>query len=408
MYRTLLILALSFLALTTPGKTDEASAETDEEVESKDKVPYVTTANFEEEVLQSNIPVLVDFTATWCVPCKIVDPIIDSLLPEMSGRAKVVKLDIDDSPEIYSEYRVNGVPHILFFNNGQEEDRISSPQDRSIYVTYLESMIAGKSALEVTVTLLNQDDFRRHFILTREIEDVKYAMDRHPELLTANFENGQTPLSLILNFPSVRQNDLIELTLAEEPTINTYDLVGLGRCNEFKTALEEDPDAVNRSDPDGNPPLITAMRRAFRLEGKDCVLTLLDSGADLAIQDTENFSLGRTVILLNNDDLLKEFLARGWDPERQDASGKNALHWAALYGYLSNAKILVDHGVDVATLNSDGETAVDVVRRARDRRQASYEQQKDEIDPKYIEEIENGLADMDSLIAVLETPDHQD
>ena len=67
---------------------------------ANERVTYVTTENFQSEVLESNLPVLVDFTATWCAHCKTVDPIIESLLPQLSGTAKVFKLDIDESPEI--------------------------------------------------------------------------------------------------------------------------------------------------------------------------------------------------------------------------------------------------------------------------------------------------------------------
>lgn len=395
---------LALFAVSAHSAVDEDQTKEDEAKShsSDQKIPYVTTASFESDVLQSELPVLVDFTATWCVPCKIVDPIIESLMPEMSGRANVFKLDIDESPEIYQQYRVNGVPHILFFKDGVEQDRISSPQEREIYVAYLESMIKGASALDVTMKLLEQDPFRRHFILTKEIENVENAIEVFPGLLTTSFENGQTPLSLILNHPSVRQDQLIEIALDQDASISTHDLVGLGRCDEFKAALASDPDAVNRLDPDGNVPLITAMSRSHRLDGKDCVRVVLESGADLSIANSSRASLSRTVVLLNNDDLMKEFLSRGWDPEPRDSSGRNALHWAALYGYSGNVRILLEHGVDPSIETSDGETAADVVRRARDRRLQMYEQSKDEIDPEHIEAIEQGLEEFNSLLALFD------
>ncbi len=67
--------------------------------------PYVNDENFRHEVFESDLPVLVDFTATWCSPCKEVDPIVDELAGEMAGKAKVVKLDIDDSPEQQAAFR---------------------------------------------------------------------------------------------------------------------------------------------------------------------------------------------------------------------------------------------------------------------------------------------------------------
>jgi len=105
------------------------SASADDEVaDAESAAPYVNDQNFRQEVFESALPVLVDFTATWCAPCKEVDPIVDELASEMAGKARVVKLDIDDSPEIYGQLRVNGVPTVIFFNEGREEDRIGGPR----------------------------------------------------------------------------------------------------------------------------------------------------------------------------------------------------------------------------------------------------------------------------------------
>lgn len=75
--------------------------------------------NWDTEVLQSNVPVLVDFTATWCGPCKVLAPIIDKLADELEGKVKVGKLDIDESPGITSRYGIRGVPTVIVFVGGQ-------------------------------------------------------------------------------------------------------------------------------------------------------------------------------------------------------------------------------------------------------------------------------------------------
>src|SRR6185503_13033844 len=78
-------------------------------------------SNFESEVLQSSVPVLVDFTATWCGPCKALAPIVEKIADEFEGKVKVGKLDIDDSPDITRKYGVRSVPTVLVFHGGQKK-----------------------------------------------------------------------------------------------------------------------------------------------------------------------------------------------------------------------------------------------------------------------------------------------
>ncbi|MYD44925.1 MAG: hypothetical protein F4W92_01025 [Gammaproteobacteria bacterium] len=350
--------------------------------------PYVTTENFDEEVLQADSPVLVDFTATWCVPCREVDPIIDELAVEMKGRVKIFKLDIDDSPEIYREYQINGIPHILFFRNGVEEDRVGSVQAKSIYVDYLDGMIEGKSAFDITIEMLEGDSFRRYFILERDLDVVKTAIESVPNLLTQKFENGQTPLSLILNRPSVRQNDLITLTLTFDPEISTHDLVGLGRCNEFLQAIEDDPDVVNRLDPDGNSVLVTAMMRSNRLGENDCTEIVLSAGVDLSKQNSSNFSLGRAVVLQQDIGIVEKFIELGWDVDLQDDAGHSTLQWAAYYGYMENVLYLLEHGADATLEYPDGRTLEDFVNRSYARSKESLDAMESNEETDFTEQIE--------------------
>ena len=78
-----------------------------------------TDLNFDELVLGSDVPVLVDFTAAWCGPCKQIAPLVDQLADEYEGKAKVTKLDIDESPGIASRFGIRGVPTLLVFKGGE-------------------------------------------------------------------------------------------------------------------------------------------------------------------------------------------------------------------------------------------------------------------------------------------------
>ena len=87
---------------------------------ASDLVKTVTDQSFDAEVLKSDVPVLLDFTATWCGPCKALAPIVDKLADQYEGKAKVGKLDIDESPEIAQKYGIRSVPSVLVFTGGQK------------------------------------------------------------------------------------------------------------------------------------------------------------------------------------------------------------------------------------------------------------------------------------------------
>ena len=83
----------------------------------------ITQENFEAEVLQSDKPVLVDFWAPWCGPCRMLAPVMEQLADEQEGKAKVVKVNVDDNPELAKQFQVYSIPTVIAFKNGQETGR---------------------------------------------------------------------------------------------------------------------------------------------------------------------------------------------------------------------------------------------------------------------------------------------
>ncbi|HHM24111.1 MAG TPA: thioredoxin [Bacteroidetes bacterium] len=87
-------------------------------------IPLISDANFDDEVLKSDLPVLVDFWAIWCGPCKMVEPIVETLAQEYAGKLKVVKMDVDKNPNVPMRYGIRSIPTLLFFKNGQVVDQV--------------------------------------------------------------------------------------------------------------------------------------------------------------------------------------------------------------------------------------------------------------------------------------------
>ena len=87
-------------------------------------VKEVTDQSFDREVLQSQQPVLVDFWAAWCAPCRMLAPTIDQVADDYAGKAKIVKLNVDDNAETSGRYNIRGIPTLLLFKDGELKDQI--------------------------------------------------------------------------------------------------------------------------------------------------------------------------------------------------------------------------------------------------------------------------------------------
>jgi len=101
----------------------------------------LTDDNFEDEVINSDEPVLVDFWATWCGPCRQIAPIVEDLADEFEGRAKVGKVDVDENPQTAQEYGVRSIPTLLFFKDGEVQETLVGASGKKPLKETLEELV---------------------------------------------------------------------------------------------------------------------------------------------------------------------------------------------------------------------------------------------------------------------------
>ncbi|PSN10728.1 thioredoxin [filamentous cyanobacterium CCT1] len=113
-----------------------------------DDATYITLTadNFEAEVMQSDVPVLIDFWAAWCGPCRIMNPIVEELAETFAGRAKVAKLNVDEEDALALQYHVMAIPTLIFFQNGERVDTIEGVVAKDDLVARLEALVTANSA----------------------------------------------------------------------------------------------------------------------------------------------------------------------------------------------------------------------------------------------------------------------
>jgi thioredoxin 1 len=103
----------------------------------------VTEQNFDTEVLQAKVPVLADFWAAWCGPCRAIAPAIEEIATEYNGKLKVVKVDVDENPEIAERYQVQSIPTLLLFQEGKAVERLIGAYPKQAMVSKIKNYLSS-------------------------------------------------------------------------------------------------------------------------------------------------------------------------------------------------------------------------------------------------------------------------
>lgn len=312
---------------------------------TNNKVVNTTDVNFEQDVLNSDVPVVLDFWAQWCGPCKALSPTLDQLAEKYAGKVKIVKIDTESNPELCRKYRVRGIPHVLLLDNGEVVSDIGNMRTLSQLSTILDGHLSGQD--KTTNMEANLDDLaiRTDYLLDADIDRVRAYLTANPGFINEPLQRGNKALSVAIRYKLAER---VELFLEMGADTNLYDNICLGNLDAVKEIIEQDNSVLNPTEDGANSPLVPAIENGQ----KQMFDYLLSAGADINWKSARgDYPIYKAPLMEDDLDAIKWMKERGLDLKVFMLGGNTGLHLSAHLGFVEMSKYLLEQGIDPKTKN---------------------------------------------------------
>lgn len=336
----------------------------------------VNDENFESEVMKSNIPVLVDFWAPWCQPCKQLIPVMDELAEQYAGKAKIVKINTEESPAVARQFGIRGIPNVFLFNNGEKKLNMMGANPISAYINVLDKALEDGGEPEFS-ELLKDPIFTEGLIVTGEVDDLEKALKALPELANKPLSNGLSPMSMALRRT---RGQRVEVLRNANPELSFIEHAALGDLDAVAAIIATNPEVINDEQHDGT----TALWLATRHNEFDVCKYLLEKGADHSVLAGQpGITALAVAVMTDNVNLVALLLEHGADINTKGRSGESLLHSAVESSLVTGTirlpliQLLQEHGLDNSILNKEGKTPLESTSELLERYKA-----RDDMDHK--------------------------